>query len=306
MKIRNPNIPKDIRDELEYLEESHFTFDKPVKFLEGLTLYPVTVRNYNEFLSCSACMTLNKNEDPMGITMTNLAYLISKMTDKEMGRITTLQFSRLVELIFKLKNGIKCKKCGRVYSYREYIDKLQSQVQDEQNQEAGIVCDDCGCEEFMEVIKYQTNPQTNQKELVIDGVVVGNEDFNRLRQIVLYQNLPDYQDDSWVDSQLKADEEKKRELLRKKNNVSATLEKKIVCVSAKSCYKIEELYDMTIRKFLMLLTAIDDALTYEATRVGMMTGMVSMKEPPEHWIYKKNDSMYGKASTLDAYKEKIR
>ena len=64
---------------------------------------------------------------------------------------------------------------------------------------------------------------------------------------------------------------------------------------------------MTIRKFLMLLSAIDDAMNYECTRIGLMTGMVSMKEPVEHWIYKKeSDDLYGgEAVSLDDMKQTL-
>ena len=123
----------------------------------------------------------------------------------------------------------------------------------------------------------------------------------------MYQNLPDYKDDSFVDPILREDQRKKQELLAQKNKTgTATLERKIVCVAAKSNYKIEEIYNMTIRKFLMLLSAIDDAMNYECTRIGLMTGMVSMKEPIEHWIYKKeSDDLYGDAVTLDDLQKEI-
>ena len=63
---------------------------------------------------------------------------------------------------------------------------------------------------------------------------------------------------------------------------------------------------MTIRKFIILLETIDDAMNYECTRIGLMTGMVSMKEPVEHWLYKSEKSMYGSAVTSDDYQSKIK
>ena len=79
-----------------------------------------------------------------------------------------------------------------------------------------------------------------------------------------------------------------------------------MCVAAKTSYKMDELYNMPIRKFLMLLTAVDDAMQYEATRVGMMTGMVSMKEPPEHWIYKKETDVLGDVyKSIDDFKSEM-
>ena len=98
-----------------------------------------------------------------------------------------------------------------------------------------------------------------------------------------------------------------RSIREKKNKGgNATLERKIVCVSAKTSYKIQELYELSIRKFLMLLSAVDDAMTYETTRIGLMTGMVSTKEPLQHWIYKSEDEdLYGAAVDAQAFKENI-
>ena len=123
----------------------------------------------------------------------------------------------------------------------------------------------------------------------------------------MYQNLPDYTDDSWVDPDVRQDQREKQELLSKKNKFgNATLERKIVCVSAKTCYTIKELYDLTMRKFLMLLSAVDDAMNYECTRIGLMTGMVSSKEPIEHWIYKQDAAdLYGKATDAGEFTNKV-
>jgi hypothetical protein len=74
---------------------------------------------------------------------------------------------------------------------------------------------------------------------------------------------------------------------------TASVEKKLVAIATVTNYKVEELYDLPIRKFLMLLTSIDDVITYATNRIGSMNGLVKMKNPIEHWIYKKEKSMYG-------------
>jgi hypothetical protein len=144
---------------------------------------------------------------------------------------------------------------------------------------------------LQEVISFKTD-EKGKRILVVDGHEINGEDFMRLRKIVLYQNLPDFKDDSWVDRAVREDQKAKQELLSKDMG-SASIEKKIVCVSAVSNYKIDELYDLPIRKFLMLLTSIDDVITYATNRIGSMNGFVKMKNPPEHWIYKKEKGMYG-------------
>ena len=43
-------IDKKIKEDVEFFRDKYFTYDEPVPF-KGLTLYPVTVKDYNEFLS---------------------------------------------------------------------------------------------------------------------------------------------------------------------------------------------------------------------------------------------------------------
>lgn len=331
MKIYNPNLPQSITDELNRLNAYYFQFDKPVPFKDGLMLYPINVKYHDEFLAASECLTLNKDDDEKFADKTNLEYLLVKMSGKgeeteedddddlpgipkvkssgleaaakkqkaEEERMRISQyFIRICELVFHIKYGVRCAKCGKVYDYQDFLMKAL-------DKEHPFHCEcykgeDGETEDFDINIKYRMNAETKKYEILINGIVLTVEDFDRFRQIVMYQNLPDYKDDSWVDPEMRADQAEKQRILAKKNKTgSATLERKIVCVSAKSCYKIDEIYELTMRKFLILLSAIDDAMNYECTRIGLMTGMVSMKEPVEHWIYKKeSDDLYGDSEAV--------
>lgn len=300
MKVFNKTLRKEIIEELQYLEDRYFTFDKPIPFVTGLTLYPVSLDNYNEFLICSSCLTLNKNETAEGIMQSNLDFLIAKMEDENVGALYSRYVSRLLEIIFHIQNGMRCNKCGKIIPFVDFFKLLQEQKEHTK-------CPDCGSGNLEEVIRYITNPKTKKKELVVMGVHINSKDFDRLRQIVMYQNLPDYKDDSWVNAEIREDQRLRNELLTKNNGgpVFASLEKKIVCVSAKSSYKIEEIYNMSMRKFIMLLTAIDDAMAYECDRIGRMSGLVSSPKPLEHWIYKHEASLYDTAVDAKEYTTKI-
>lgn len=303
VKIYNPNLSQEIVKELQRLNSFYFQFDKPIPFKESLTLYPINVKNYDEFLTASACLTLNRLESSEGITTSNLGYLLLKMNNKDNPNEAAMWSQYLIkicELVFHIKYGIYCEKCGKVYDYFEFLTKTIDKTHP-------FVCECGNSENFNTNIRYKLNEQTNKHDLVINGVAINSKEFDLLRQIIMYQNLPDYKDDSWVDPEVREDQREKQQLLAKKNKSgTATIERKIVCVSAKSCYKIEELYELTMRKFLILLSAIDDAMTYECTRIGLMTGMVSSKEPIEHWIYKQEDvDLYGRASDAGEFKNKI-
>ena len=52
----------------------------------------------------------------------------------------------------------------------------------------------------------------------------------------------------------------------------------MLCLVAKTNYKLEDVYDMPIRKFLKLLDVVNDAMEYETTKIGLMIGMVSLKK----------------------------
>lgn len=300
MKIFNPTLQKELVEELNRLEDRYFTFDKPIPFKTGLTLYPVMLQDYNQFVNASTCLTLNKNETMEGLMQSNLEFLISKMEEENIGVIYSKYASRLFEIIFHVQNGMRCNKCGKIIPFEEFIPMLH---RDKDN----IKCPECGSYDLEEVIRYQVNPKTKKREMVIMGVKINSGEFDRLRQIVMYQNFPDYRDDSWVHPEVREDQRLKNEILSKSRGgpVSASLERKIVCVSAKSNYKIEELYNLTMRKFIMLLGVIDDAITYETSRIGLMSGMVSSKEPLEHWIYKHEKGMYDDAVSMDSYMNQL-
>lgn len=298
-------LSEKIANEIQQYEATYFTYDEPVPFC-GLQIYPISMRNYNDFMLVNPCLTLNKNETFEGLKQTHLDFLIGKLNDQEEGQLWTLRLSKLFELIFHLKDGVWCTQCGNTMTYAEFITQHREILTQEKPEEEKLVaCPKCGSTQLEAMIRYVADPETKKYKLVVAGHSIDAAAFERLRQIVMYQNLPDYYDDSKIDPDLKADYAERIRIKSQKSG-KATTEKKMVCVSAKTCYKLSELYDMPIRKFLMLLTTVDDVIQYEATRVGMMTGMVSMKEPPEHWIYKKETDVLGDAyKSLDSFKSEM-
>lgn len=276
-----PEKDKELLEEIDFLKEKYFTYDLPVPFC-GLMMYPVSVRNYNEFLTSNVCFLLNKNDDPKGVMMSHLDYLVSKMQDETEGGMWSMRFSRLLELIFHFKNGYKCEKCGKNVSFEDFIAKVEGL---RQRYEAGedlgdnINIYECECGGTLrEMIKLSKDEKTNKTILIVDGKTITNNDFYKLRRIALYQNLPDYKDDSWVDKAIRDDQAAKVELESKtRGSVKASLERKILCLSTELSYKLEDIYNMPMRKFIMSLNIIDKKISYIAERIGLMTGMVSTK-----------------------------
>lgn len=307
-------VPDKIAAEIKSYEAQYFKEDLPIPLCGHLKLYPATVHDYEAFSNCSACLTLNKNESPEGVRMSHLEYLYS-MTQKpgEEGAMWSYRIQKLFEIIFHIKNGIKCIKCGRVIEYnspefRDYVTKIQEAQQNGQPIPS-LICPQTGCEgeQFIEMMKFIEDPETKKHSLSVDGQIITKDDYNRLRYIVLFQNFSDYRDDSEVDPDLKRDYEEKMRLERLKNDVHATLEQKIVAVSIATHFKFEELYNMSIRKFTMVLTTVEDLINYKIMKSASLSGFVQWPKdhPIEHWLYKPDKDMYGDTyKTLDEATER--
>lgn len=63
-------------------------------------------------------------------------------------------------------------------------------------------CPECG-KPRDEIIKFK-DLGSNKHSIIVDGVEINKDDFDILRKIVPYQNMPDY-DDEYIDPDLKAD-----------------------------------------------------------------------------------------------------
>lgn len=311
-------LSQDLIDLLKNYEITYFREDKPIPFC-GLSIYPISVRNYEEFASCCSCLTLDKNEDVKGIAMSHLDYLLKKMNnseDNKEAKIWSYKLQRLFELIFHIENGIKCKKCGKIIKFTDkaYTDFLQrmsnlfKKIQehpDELTPEelsenySKFCCPDCGCHDTVGMISIVEDEKTKKKAFSVDGHIINKNDFGKLRQIVLFQNYPDYADESNVDPEIKKDHDEKMRIQQMKNDVHASIEKKVVCLSISTHYKIDEIYDMSIRRFTMALATVDDLINYKIMKQAISSGFVSLPKGKniEHWIYKPIKDIYG-----DAYK----
>ncbi len=298
-----PKIERDILKEVGYLKERYFVKDEPVE-LNGLTLYPVKVKDYNDFAWASACLTLHKNDVFEGVKMTHLEFLLSKIKKKDEPQWASM-FSKIVEICLHIRPGVRCKKCGKYIGYLDFYNQDFFK-----KCELGLSKEElfkCECGDKL-VPSVETGVDEKGKTIVyIDGIKVNADDFNRIRKYLLYQNFPDFKDDSWVHKSVREDQALKADLLSK-NSGTASLERKIVCVCSQSCYKIEDIFEMPMRKFIMLLGVINDAIEYKAAKQGVMSGMVTLKKGAslEHWVYRKERGLYDAAVDSGDLTQKIK
>lgn len=258
---------------------------------------------------------IEKVPDVKGISMSNLEYLISKMEeDSEEGRIITNQVMQLFELVFKIKQGVFCPKCEKVITYedlfkqveetvKKYMEKMPEDLDEEDKSKAlylirikaiqeATFCKECQ-EKMRDVVSIKDNG--GFKVLCIKNVEITPSDFDEIRAIIPRQNILDYNDDKYIDPDLKEELELKKKL-QNKDYTSPTLEKQMVCVCTGTSYTIEELKEITMRKLSYLLRVVDRKLSYQIQMTAAMSGFVQMKEDPTHWIF--GDQSYNIAKEL--------
>lgn len=296
-------MPKEIQqilEDVEYFRDQYFVYDEPLPYKDFM-LYPVSVKNYNEFLSASECLILNKNDDIKGLRMTYIDYLIDKLQDEKEGPIWSMKFTKIVELCFHIPPGLKCKNCGKIMTFEEFYMKYEQTPPEKRNE---LLHCDCGGD-FIETIKFAENDK-KKKVFILDGKEMNNEDFNKVRKYIMYQNLPDFKDDSWVDKAIRDDQAALNEI-KSRDVGTASLERKIVGLCANMHWTLDNAYALSIRKFLMYLSMIDDIMDYKILKTGLSSGFVSLPkgETIEHWLYKKDKGLYGKAIGAETYKNQI-
>ena len=79
------------------------------------------------------------------------------------------------------------------------------------------------------------------------------------------------------------------------NDLHASIEQKVVCLSISTQYKFAEIFDMSIRKFTLALAKVDELINYKLLKQAQYSGFASFPKDfkIEHWIYKPNKDMYG-------------
>ena len=300
---------------MKFYEQKYFTHDEPVPFKKHLKIYPAKVREYYDFYFNILCFKMNKNEDSEGVMMSHLGYLLHKVDDKENGGQIYNQLINLLEMIFHINNGLKCPKCGDLITFEQInqeIEKINS-ISDEITRELFLkkyledvtFCDKCtetspkknGEESSKEVlrsthletlddkknkypVRYQVIDYSNKQgsmKLLVDGVEINSNDYDLLRNIVLYYNIPDY-DDEYINPELKAELEEVARL-KNPNNVQPSLEKQESCIVSTGVYTYETIKDITIRKMVILLRTIDARLHYFAYRQGELSGRKTTMPP---------------------------
>jgi len=111
-------------------------------------------------------------------------------------------------------------------------------------------------------------------------------DFDEIRNIVIEQNALTPPDDT-IQKVLRDRMEEANRLRRKiSGNKTAGIEEQMIALSISTGILIENVYDMTIRKFMKSLERVDAKLHYQIYLQASLSGFVTFKDKSvvKHWL----------------------
>lgn len=113
-----------------------------------------------------------------------------------------------------------------------------------------------------------------------------SEDCDKITDIIFTQNCIDHIDDT-IQKEVR-DAMEKAEAYKMKQNAykMGTLEDQMICVLISTPLKMEDIYELTIRKFSKILERVDHKLHYQIYLGAQMSGMVTFKNENQikHWM----------------------
>lgn len=253
--------------EIQYLRE--FRRNAPIEY-NGLTLYPLTVDQYETFLSAKPAIELMQGSLPPALARLGWLECLWEL-DKQSIQTNGKAAGFMRQLILLLA---ECLRLTPVKSANGHTG-------------------------------YPLRP-TLDKEMRITGILLENtsaptliskQQAGEIRRIIALQNGYEMPNESW-----------NAELLRESKrgqkgdaNLTFSLEDLVYSVAINSGKEPEEVWDWPIRKFQLAQNAIDRRLGYQIFTQAEMTGMVKFNDgnPYPTWKYDRKTELPSGFKTLE-------
>ena len=223
----------------------YLIYNKEIKYNEHITLYPIKMKDIITFQQYQIALTLRKD---------------AIFQDKQIIKMGYLEFIK-----YACRNDELAQKYNMplLPFYYDFI--------------IGILQLTCG--EDVE-IKYNTSTL----DFSINDFLITDEVFDDLRKIIIIQNDIDFDIDEFMNIDTVKALEKAREFEAKKNKEKADIEDYIDSIIIGLKVTEDYVSNLTIRKFWRYIKRINKHEEYEVCRSGQMSGMVTFKEPIQHWM----------------------
>lgn len=221
-------------------EAFYYTFDLPLPY-KKLLLHPVKIRDFMEFATFSNVLMFEKNsiKDPeMAIKAISMTYL------------------EYVWFLAKQEPMI-------IKGYLDGLLRLVLNVRENKDFriDYGILKDG-----------------SNRPFFKIEGEIYDSSDFDELRKLIAEQNMIELPDETiQKDVREKMEEVKKFKEKINKSKV-ASFEEQLLSISLFSGWTLEEVYNMTYRKFVMSIRRANHIIMSNIYLTASMSGMVTFKD----------------------------
>ena len=246
---KQPLLPFTIfNKEFKYNKQSLFPFtifNKEFKYNEYITLYPIKMKDIIIFQRYQMALTLRKD---------------SIFHEKQIIKMEYLDFIK-----YAFRNGELANRYD-IPLLPFYYDFILGILQ--------LTCGDNA------EIKYSTSTLN----FSINGFPITNAVFDDLRKIIIIQNDIDFDTDEFMNIDTVEALEKAREFESKKNKESVDIEDYIDSLIISMKVTEEYVSNLSIRKFWRYIKRIKKHEDYNACLSGQMSGMVTFKEPIQHWM----------------------
>jgi len=248
--------------------ENYTTFDIPVPY-KGLNIYPVRVKDYGRMSILSKSLTVDKNSIP----------------DAKIISMTYLEY------LYHISTDEKT-------PYLFFFDML-----------LGIVLrEDKSFTNTSDSIGRYHLDSKGKPYFTIGDKSYDSNDFEEIREILCEQNLIDTPDENMQKEVRDALEAAKVYKARISGEKQGSLEDYIISLSVSTGWKIEDIYEMSVRKFIKSIRRMDNLIHYKIYLAASMSGMVEFKNTDfiKHWLTNLDEGIYdGVTVELDEVQEKL-
>ena len=134
-------------------------------------------------------------------------------------------------------------------------------------------------------ISFGTN-KNGRGFFAIDGVSYDNSVFDEIREVICVQNSIELPDEN-IQKEIRDKMEEARKLKRRLSKSSpAPFEDQMVCAMIATGLSMEEIYNLTIRKFVKILERANAKLHYEIYLASSINGVTKFKDTSfiKHWM----------------------
>ncbi|MGL5719112.1 MAG: hypothetical protein ACRCX2_39290 [Paraclostridium sp.] len=265
-------------DVKEYVSK-YVALSKPIPFC-GLKIKPIKVRDSMEFLEAGALFQFEKNKIPdlEIIKMTYLDFLFKKILPS---KDYLNEFMKILNMCLSVEEDEDCFNTLYPRGYI-YIDG-----------------------EFARVNGYNVFFMQEEESIamVVDNKKISWRDFDEFREIIMFQNLRDYDNVQMSDDVKEALDEYYK--IKNKDIIPPDMGYKISVVMMKSSFSEDQVLDMTFYRFQEIFDLILEEQDYTISKLAEYMGN-KFEKKIEHWVFKKKKDKYADAFvSADGYKNKI-